>query len=126
MTKMTNKFWNLSKLVHPGWFLHSISLYLQKNSIFGIKSASLHKISLFAVNDLPFYPFELHIFPSPTYRVRVNTLNKEKDLTKCWYSVNLNNVARTLASKEFHENNVDHVCVFHVNTELYWRGAVMF
>ena len=65
MTKMTiwNKFQNLSKLVHPGWLLPHISLYLQKNSIFGIKSASLRKISLFAVNDLLFYLFELHIFP---------------------------------------------------------------
>ena len=68
MTKMTYKFQNLSKIVHPGWLLH-ISLYLQKNSIFGIKSASLHKISLFAVNDLLFYLFELHIFPSPANNV---------------------------------------------------------
>ena len=48
--------------MHPGRLLHNISLYLQKNSIFGIKSASLHKISRFAVNDLLFYLFELHIF----------------------------------------------------------------
>ena len=33
------------------------NFYLQKNSIFGIKSASLRKISLFAVNDLLFLPF---------------------------------------------------------------------
>ena len=39
----------------------------RKTSICGIKSASLHKISLFAVSDLLFYLFELHTFPSPSY-----------------------------------------------------------
>ena len=40
-----------------GLTVANISLYLQKNSIFGLKSASLRKISLFAVNDLLFYLF---------------------------------------------------------------------
>ena len=54
--------------MHPGWLLHNISFCLQKNSIFCIKSASLRKISLFAVNDLLFFLFELLIFSSPRYR----------------------------------------------------------
>ena len=66
--KWQKKFKNLSKFVYPGWLLHNISLYLQENSIFGIKSVSLCKISLFAVNDLLFYLSELHIFPSPIYK----------------------------------------------------------
>ena len=53
------------------------------NSIFGIKSASLRKISLFAVNDLLVYLYELHIFPSPTHRLLCLT---SVDLRLSWRS----------------------------------------
>ena len=59
---------------------HFSSLYLHKNSIFSIKSASLHKISLSAVNDVLFYLFELHIFPSPTYNSAIRPTYLIRDL----------------------------------------------
>ena len=53
MTKMTNKILKFIKTCASG-LNFAQHFYLQKNSIFGIKSASLHKISRFAYNFLPF------------------------------------------------------------------------
>ena len=81
--------------MHLGWLLHNISLYLQKKSIFGIKSASLRKISVFAVNGLLFYLFELHIFPSPTYIftwITLQNVKESKDISEMCKNVMLKRV----------------------------------
>ena len=46
---------------HLNWLLHSISYFLQTIPLFRVKCVILHKISLFAVYDLLFHLFKLHI-----------------------------------------------------------------
>ena len=67
MTKMTifKIYQNLCFQVD--FYTTFLSICRKTLFFFGMKSASLCKISLFAVNDLLFYLFELHIFPSPRY-----------------------------------------------------------
>ena len=66
MTKMT-VFKIYQNLCFQADFYTTFLSICRKTLFFGMKSASLCKISLFAVNDLLFYLFELHIFPSPRY-----------------------------------------------------------
>ena len=68
MTKMTNFKIYQNLCIQIGFCTTFLSI-CRKNSILGIKSASLRKISLFAVRDLLFYLFELHIFTSPRYQL---------------------------------------------------------
>ena len=67
--RMTKKFKLYQKLCIQVDFCTTF-LFICRTSTslyFFIKSAILSKISLFAIKDLLFYPFELHIFPSLMY-----------------------------------------------------------
>ena len=92
----------------------------RKTLFFRIKSASLHKISLFAVNDLLFYIFELHIFPSPSYTIW-NPYTPVGDFLQIyyrgvWFS---NGLLYTMYFGKFSLKSQ------HIDL-IYWRGCIHF